>query len=210
MIKILIADDHTIMRKGLNQLFSISHDIKVGGEAKNGDEVLEKLKKEPFDLLLLDVSMPGISGIELIGKVKKLYTHMPILVLSMHNESQIARRKLKAGASGYITKDSDPEMLMDAIRKVAAGGHFITPDLAEQLVFDKNTESEIAPQELLSKRELQVLRMLSTGQGINQIADTLAISNKTVSTHKARLMQKLKIDNNAQLVRYAIKHRLPE
>lgn len=210
MIRILIADDHGIVREGLKQLFALGSDIAVAGEAINGTQVLEALRAGGIDLLLLDMTMPGISGTELIHRIHGHNPKLPILILSMHNEPQVARRALGAGAAGYLTKDSDPKTLMNAIRKVASGGRFIDPGIAERIVFDAGEGGQRAPHELLSEREYCVLQMLVAGKGVNEIADELAISNKTVSTHKARLMQKMNCRSNAELVRYAVAHGLIE
>lgn len=208
MIKLIIADDHAIVREGLRQLFALCADIAVADVAVNGAQLLEMLRKDEADLLLLDMTMPGIHGLELIGRIRAQNARLPILVLSMHNEPQIARRALIAGASGYLTKDSDPEVLLAAIRKVASGGRFIAPELAEALAFDAGDGEQRAPHELLSEREFHILNLLIRGRSVNEIADELIISNKTVSTHKARLMQKLNLQNNAELVRYGIDHHL--
>lgn len=204
MIKLMIADDHAIVREGLKQLFSLYSDISVVGEATNGSDVLVNLRTQTIDLLLLDMTMPGISGVELITRIRAQNPTLPILVLSMHNVVQIAKRALSNGASGYLTKDSDPEVLLAAIRKVAGGGRFIDPDLAEAMVFDNVKTEPAEPHELLSEREYQILRLLVGGKSVNDIADELSISNKTVSTHKTRLMQKLSVNNNAELVRYGL------
>lgn len=210
MIRILIADDHGIVREGLKQLFSLSSDFSIAGEAVNGAQVIDALRAGDIDLLLLDMTMPGINGAELIHRIRAHHPGLPILVLSMHNELQVARRALNAGATGYLTKDSDPKALMSAIRKVASGGRFIDPVLAERMVFDTGGDGERAPHELLSEREYSIFRLLVAGKGVNDIADELAISNKTVSTHKARLMQKMNCQSNAELVRYAVTHGLIE
>lgn len=210
MIRVLIADDHVIVRSGLKQLFGLMGDITVAGEATNGEEVLEALKQGQFDLLLLDLTMPGVSGVNLIGRIFASNPILPILVLSMHNELQIAKRVLQAGAAGYVTKGSGQDILMSAIRKVAAGGRFVDPTVAEQMMFEKPTTGESAPHERLSERELHIMKLFAKGMGINEIAEELFISNKTVSTHKARLMQKLNFQNNAELVRYAADHGLVE
>lgn len=208
MIRLLIADDHAIVRGGLKQIFALAPDLEVVGEAVNGSEVLERLRLDPVDLLLLDLNMPGISGADLITRIKAHRADLPILVLSMHNEPQVAARMLKAGASGYITKDCEPDILLAAIRKVAANGKYIDPDLAEKMVFDATSTAQRPPHSLLSERELEVLRLLTTGKGVNEIAMQLAISNKTVSTHKVRLMEKLNISSMADLMRYAMQHGL--
>ncbi|HEX5336848.1 MAG TPA: response regulator transcription factor [Gallionella sp.] len=210
MIKVFIADDHAVVRGGLKQLFALMGDIVVAGEAADGAELLEKLRQGQFDLLLLDLTMPGVSGVNLIARVRALHAKLPILVLSMHNELQVAKRVLQAGASGYVTKGSMQDTLMDAVRKVAAGGRFVDPLIAEQMMFEKNAPGEQAPHERLSERELLIFKLFARGRGVNEIADELFISNKTVSTHKARLMQKMNFQNNAELVRYAADHGLIE
>lgn len=209
MIRLVVADDHAIMRGGLKQMFALVPDFDVAGEAVNGAEVLECLRQQEFDLLLLlDMNMPGVSGPDLIARVKAQRPDLPVLVLSMHNEPQVAARALKAGANGYITKDCEPDILLAAIRKVAAGGKYIAPELAEKMVFDATSTAQRAPHTLLSERESEVLRLLIAGQGVNDIAEQLCISNKTVSTHKARLMEKLKLSSMAELMRYAMEHDL--
>jgi DNA-binding NarL/FixJ family response regulator len=210
MIRVLIADDHAIVREGLKQLFALDQDLMVAGEAVDGAAVLETVRQGDFDLVLLDMTMPGVSGVNLISRIRAQENAPPILVLSMHNELQIARRALNAGAAGYLTKDSRPDILIAAIRKVAAGGRFIDPSLAEQMVFESSGSAQRPPHELLSDREFHILRLLVRGMNVNDVADELAISNKTVSTHKARLMQKMDIHSNAELVRYAVAHGLIE
>lgn len=206
MIRLVIADDHAIVRGGLKQIFALVPDFDVVGEAVNGSEVLACLRLEPFDLLLLDLNMPGISGADLINRVKAHRKDLPVLVLSMHNDPQVAARMLRAGASGYITKDCEPDILMAAIRKVAANGRYIAPDLAEKMVFDVTSTGQRPPHSLLSNREFEVFRLLVSGKSVNQIATQLAISNKTVSTHKVRLMEKTNLSNMADLLRYAMEH----
>lgn len=206
MIRLLIADDHAIVRGGLKQIFALVPDFHVVGEAVNGSEVLERLRHDPFDLLLLDLNMPGISGADLITRIKAHRADLPILVLSMHNEPQVAARMLKAGASGYITKDCEPDILLAAIRKVAANGKYIAPDLAERMVFDVTSTALRPLHGLLSDRESEVFRLLIAGKRVNGIATQLAISNKTVSTHKVRLMEKMNLSSVADLMRYAMQH----
>lgn len=210
MIRILIADDHAIVRGGLKQLFAMVKDIEVAAEAVNGMQAIECLRATPVDLVLLDLTMPGMSGTDLITRLRGLFPELPILVLSMRNEPQVVRQVLKAGASGYLTKDSEPEMLVVAVRKAAAGGRFIDPTLAEQLVFDVEQPGAAPLHEQLSGRETQILTLLARGRSVNDIAADLMISNKTVSSHKAHLMQKMNFMNNADLVRYAIMHGLVE
>ncbi|MGZ8158964.1 MAG: response regulator [Methylobacter sp.] len=206
MIRLLIVDDHELMREGLKQLFEGEGDIVVSAEAGSGDEALRVLQNETVDLVLLDISIPGIHGVELITEIRGRPNCPPILVLSMHNEPQIAKRKLKAGASGYITKDSSPKDLLEAIRKVASGGRYIAADIAEKIAFELSAAVPLVPHELLSGRELVILRMLAKGKKVNEIAMELDISSKTVSTHKARLMQKMHIDSDVKLMQYTIAH----
>lgn len=207
MIRVFIADDHAIVREGLKQLFALSN-ILLAGEATNGAQLMESLRSVRTDILLLDMTMHGISGVELIERVRAQAPQLPILVLSMHNEPQIARRALAAGAAGYCTKDSDPEVVLSAIRKVASGGRFIDPGLAEIMAFDTGKHEQYRSLDLLSERETQILRMLVQGKSVNEVAEELVISNKTVSTHKARLMEKLNLQNNAELIRFGVEQHL--
>jgi DNA-binding NarL/FixJ family response regulator len=208
MIRVVIADDHTLVREGLKQLLRAAGGIDVIGEARDGHDVLKIVRESDFDVLLLDMSMPGKSGIELIKQVKSEKPRLRILVLSMHQEHQYAVRAIKSGASGYLTKDSASTQLVSAIEKVAGGGAFISAEVAEQLALSAMPQSEGLPHTTLSDREYQVFRMLVSGQAVTAIAEELNLSVKTVSTHKARLMEKMGIDNQAELVRYAIRHRL--
>lgn len=208
MIRLLIADDHAIVREGLKQIFSLADNIDVAGEAASGTEVFEAMYGRAYDLLLLDMTMPGINGIDLINRIRLRDADLPILVLSMHNSPQIVRRTLKAGASGYLAKESPPEILIDAVRKVAAGGRFIDPVLAEQMAFDMAEPGAGKPHERLSAREFQILCLLVRGRSVNEIAGELAISNKTVSTHKANLMQKMEFKTHSDLVSYGLSHAL--
>ncbi|MEO8506116.1 MAG: response regulator transcription factor [Betaproteobacteria bacterium] len=210
MIRVVIADDHTILREGLKQLLQAADDLNVVGEAGDGHDVLREVRSREFDVLLLDMSMPGKSGIELIKQVKAERPKLRILVLSMHEEHQYAVRAIRAGASGYLTKESASTLLVTAIRKVAGGGAFISAEVAEQLALSAMPHAEGAPHASLSDREYQVFRLLVAGAAVTQIAAQLNLSTKTVSTHKARLMEKLEIDNPADLVRYADKHGLSD
>lgn len=208
MIRLMIADDHAIMREGLKQLFSLTDDLQVVAEAENGAVLLDHLRRGDIDLLLLDMSMPGISGEDLLSRIHLHYRRLPILVLSMHNEAQIAQRALRAGASGYLTKDRDPETLLMAIRRVAAGGRYIDAGLAEQIAFAASGLGPHSQHDELTERELQVMCQLARGLSVMRIADELAISHKTVSTHKARLMEKMGFASTADIVRYVMVHRL--
>jgi DNA-binding NarL/FixJ family response regulator len=210
MIRLLLADDHAILRKGLRQLFELEADITVAGEAANGEDVLELIHEQEFDLLLLDMTMGGVSGTELISHVKAIKSTLPILILSMHKVSQVAILALRAGADGYITKDSETESLLVAIRKVAGGGKYIDPVLAEEIAYNTTFPEQDQPHADLSSREFEVFRLLVTGSNINEIAEQLILNNKTVSTYKSRIMKKMDIRNVADLVRYAVQHDLAE
>ena len=210
MIRVVIADDHQILREGLKQLLLAAGDLDVVGEAGDGHEVLERVRTLGFDVLLLDMSMPGKSGVELIKQVKAEKPRLRILVLSMHEEHQYAVRAIRAGASGYLTKESAAAQLVAAIRKIAAGGAFISAEVAERLALDAMPHAEGPLHAALSDREYQVFRLLVTGRSVSDIAEQLHLSAKTISTHKARLMEKLQVDNNAALVRYAVSHRLQD
>ena len=208
MIQVLIADDHAVVRQGLKQLFALAPDLQVVGEAASGAEVLAHLSRCPVDLLLLDLSMPGIRGTDLLARIKAHYPELPVLVFSMHNEPQMAASMLKAGPNGYITKDCEPEVLLQAVHKVAHRGNYLDPAIAEKMAFDASTTGQRPPHSLLSQRELEVLRLLTTGLSVNDIATQLSISGKTVSTHKARLLEKLNLSGMAELMRYAMQHGL--
>lgn len=209
MIRVVIADDHQILREGLKQLLLAAGDLDVVGEAADGHDVLERIRALDIDVLLLDLSMPGKSGMELIRQVKAERPKLRILVLSMHEEHQYAVRAIRAGASGYLTKESAASQLVAAIRKVAGGGAFISAEVAEHLAHDAMPHGVDRPlHAALSDREFQVFTRLVSGDSVTEIAAALHLSAKTISTHKARLMEKLRVDNNAELVRYALEHRL--
>jgi DNA-binding NarL/FixJ family response regulator len=208
MLNILIADDHPIMRDGLRQILSASGDIVIAAEVGSGDEVLAKLKQADFDVLVLDLSMPGISGIELIKRVMIEKPKQHILILSMHKEELYAVRTLKAGASGYLCKDSASGQLIPAIRKVAAGGRFVSPEVAESLALEVSPQHHNLPHTQFSDREFQIFRMIAAGRSITEIADSLMLSVKTVSTYKTRILEKLHLSNAAGLIRYGLKHGL--
>jgi DNA-binding NarL/FixJ family response regulator len=210
MIRVVIADDHQILREGLKQLLLATGDLEVVGEAADGYEVLQRVRDLEFDVLLLDMSMPGKSGVELIKQVKSEKPKLRILVLSMHEEHQYAVRAIRAGASGYLTKEGAAVQLTAALRKVAGGGAFITPEVAERLALDAMPHTDGPLHETLSDREFQVFRLLVNGRTVSDIAEQLHLSAKTVSTHKARLMEKLQVDSNAELIHYAVRHRLSD
>lgn len=210
MIRILLADDHAIVRGGLKQLLSGETGLIVTGEAANGLEALKLIREQPFDVALMDMSMPGRSGIELIKQVKAEKPKLAVLVLSMHKEEQYAVRALKAGAAGYLTKESATDQLVAAIRKVAGGGVFISAGVAERLALELGGNHDAAPHTLLSDREYQIFRMIVSGTPIGCIASELSLSVKTVSTHKTRILQKMKMASSAELIHYAIRHQLAE
>jgi len=208
MIRVFIADDHTLMRDGLRQIVAAGGDMVVAGEARDGFETLAAVRTGSYDLLLLDMSMPGRSGVDLIKQIKSESPRLPILVLSMHKEDEYAVRTIRAGASGYLCKDSASQQLLNAIRKVAAGGNFISAEFAGDLAFGMIRKDDRPLHAALSDREFQILRLLSAGAAGLAIAQQLNISAKTVSTYKTRILQKLQIDSTADLIRYAMKHQL--
>lgn len=208
MIKILIADDHTILRDGLKQILSECSDMRVAGEAEHGFEALEKIRAEDWDVVLLDMAMPGKSGLDLLKQIKDEKPKLAVLVLSMQKENQYAVRALKAGASGYLCKDSASADLVKAIRKVAEGGLFISAAVAENLALGLTSNREAPPHTLLTDREFQVFQMIAAGKGVTAIGDNLNLSVKTVSTHKTRIMQKMNFSNTTDLIRYALRHGL--
>lgn len=205
-IKILVADDHAVVRRGLRHILALSPDIVIAAEAVNGKEVLERLRTTAVDVLLMDVSMPDTDAVDLVTRVRAEHPPIAVIVHSMHAEGSVASRMLRAGASGYITKDSEPEQLVAALRKVAAGGRYIGAELAEQLAFGYAAGKPL--HELLSERESQVLVRLASGKSLKAIARELHLSPKTASTYKTRVLQKLKLGSDAELVRYALAHRL--
>lgn len=208
MIRILIADDHTLMRDGLKQILATAGDMVVAGEACDGLQTLDRVRSGKWDLLLLDMSMPGRSGIELIKQIKAEKPRLPILVLSMHQESEYAVRSIRAGAAGYLCKDSASQQLLNAIRKVAAGGRFIGPEVAADLAFGLIQRDARPLHALLSDREFLIFRKLAAGGGVSEIAQGLNLSTKTVSTYKARVLQKMQMSSIADLIRYGLKHGL--
>lgn len=210
MIRVVLADDHTIVRTGLREILADTGDIEVAGEATNGHEVMARVRDSAFEVLVLDMSMPGRSGIELIQQVKREKPGVRVLVLSMHSEEQYAVRALKAGASGYLTKDSAADDLVAAIRRIAGGGAYVTPETAERLALGMGAASEGPPHASLSDREMQVFHMIAAGKSVSEVAGALALSVKTVSTHKTRIMQKLNVSNQTELIRYAMRHKLIE
>ncbi len=208
MIRLVIADDHTIMREGLKRILDGADDIEVVGEAVDGFEALAHVRKGGFDLLMLDLSMPGRSGVELIRQIKDEAPKLPILILTMHEEDQYAIRAIRAGARGYLTKESAGTQLLSAIRKVASGRPYISIEVAEQLAMDAMPSNEDFPHKKLSDREFEVFSLLVGGKTIGEIAELLHLSAKTVSTHKTRILYKMDMHSLAEMVQYAVEHRL--
>lgn len=207
-MRIVIADDHTLVREGLKQVLSVAADLTIVSEARDGTEVMQCVRELDFEVLVLDLSMPGRSGIELIKLVHAEKPKLHILVLSMHQEPQYAVRAIKSGASGYLTKDCASTDLVSAIRKVAAGGAFISAEVAEQLALNARPDNVGPPHSALSNREFEVFNLLVSGHTVSHIAEQMNLSVKTVSTHKARIMLKMNLHNQTDLIRYAISHQL--
>ena len=205
MIKVLVADDHTLVRKGLKQILLETKDIEVVDEARDGKETINKVNKKDYDLVLLDISLPGRSGIDVLKQLKCSNPSLPVLILSMHPEEQYAVRTLRAGAAGYLTKESAPKELIAAIRKVAKGGKYITSSLAEKLAGEIGPSSDKPLHETLSDREYQVMCLIASGKTVKEIAEELFLSGKTISTYRSRILEKMKMRSSAELTHYAIK-----
>lgn len=209
MIKVLIADDHAVVRSGLKQILDETEgEIRVEGEAVNGREVLEKIQARDWDVLVLDITMPGRSGLDILKDIRQLKPGLPVLILSMHAEEQFATRMLKAGASGYLNKESAPEELVKAIRKVYSGGKYVSATQAERMVSELTGDSDKRPHEILFDREYEILCLIASGKTATQIAKELVLSVKTVSTYRSRILEKMNLSTNAQLTHYAIKNGL--
>ncbi len=203
MIKILIADDHAIVREGLKQIVADTSDMIVTAEASDGHEVLALLSKNNYDVVVLDMAMPGLTGLDILKQIKRETPKLPVLILSVHPEEQYAVRSLKAGASGYLTKESAPDELITAIRKISMGGKYIPSSLAEKLAFELEVDAEKPPHKTLSDREFQVMCMIAKGRTIKNIAEELFLSPKTVSTYRFRILEKMKMKSNEELTHYA-------
>jgi two-component system, NarL family, invasion response regulator UvrY len=208
VIRLLVADDHGVVRRGIVQIVSESPDIVVEGEASSGEEALELVRSRPFDVVVLDISMPGRGGLDVIRDMRAARPGIKIIVLSMHSEEQFAVRSLRDGASAYLTKSSADDELVPAVRAVAAGRRYITAEVADRLAYYVEADSELPPHERLGRREFQVLVLIGTGLTASQIADELKLSVKTISTYRSRIIAKTGLATNAQLIKYAIDHGL--
>ncbi|HEY2380575.1 MAG TPA: response regulator transcription factor [Terriglobia bacterium] len=208
MIKVCVVDDHAVVREGLKRIIAENPGMAVTAEAGDGHEALRILKNEPCDVVLLDITMPNKSGLDVLKELHAESPRLPVLVLSMHAEDQYAVRVLRAGAAGYLTKETAPAKLVQAIRKVIRGGKYVSSTLAEKLVFDLGGDPSKAPHEVLSDREYQVLCMIASGKTVTDIAEELSLSVKTISTYRVRILEKLNMKNNAEITRYAIKEGL--
>jgi two-component system, NarL family, invasion response regulator UvrY len=208
VIRVLVADDHALVRRGLRELLADTSDIEVAAEAGTAAEALDRVRQQPLDVVVLDLSLPGRGGLDLLGEIKEERADLPVLILTMHPEDQYAVRALKAGASGYLTKESAPEVLVEAVRRAAAGGRYVTPSLAEKLALHLDDKRAREPHESLSDREYQVFRRLAAGRTVGQIADELSLSVKTVSTYRTRIIEKTGLNTNAELMRYALDRKL--
>jgi two-component system invasion response regulator UvrY len=208
MIRVLIADDHAVVRQGLIQILGDTPEMVVAGVATTGQEVLDQVRATAWDVVVLDISMPDRSGLDVLKELRAERPALPVLVLSMYSEDQYARRVLKAGAAGYVTKDSAADELVRAIRKVVSGGRYVSPSLAEKLAFEIGADASRLPHETLSDREFQVLQLLAAGQSVREIAAELALSVKTVSTYRVRMLEKMHLRTTAELMHYALQNHL--
>ena len=210
MINVLIVDDHAVVRAGLRQIISGVSGMAVSDEADDGIEALTKIRNKRYSVVVLDISMPGKSGLDVLKEIRHEYPELPVLMLSMYPEDQYALRTLRSGAWGYMTKDSAPEELVTAILTVAAGSKYISSDLAERLAHNLDADMKKEPHEILSDREYQVLCMMASGKTITEIAYQFSLSVKTISTYRSRILEKIQLNNNAELINYAIKNHLTD
>jgi DNA-binding NarL/FixJ family response regulator len=210
MIKVLVADDHAIVRRGLQQILAETPDIMVAGEAATGAEVLRLVREQRWTAVILDISLPGANGLDLLATIRREKPELPVLILTVHPEEQYAVRAIRAGAAGFLTKESAPERLIEAVRKVAAGGRFVSPELAETLASVLAGQSTGEPHERLSDREFEIFKLLASGRTVSQIAQELALSVKTISTHRTRILKKMNMRTNAELTHYAVRNQLVE
>lgn len=209
-MKILIVDDHAVVRQGIKQIITDMDGPVEVGEAGNGSDAVRMLRDGEWDMVLLDINLPGKNGIEVLKQIKSEWKKLPVLMLSMYSEDQYAMRAIRSGASGYMTKETAPDDLLNAINKVMRGGRYISAEVAEKLVFDQDEGGDELPHHELSDREYEVLRMIASGNSVSEIAEQLNLSVKTISTYRSRILEKMKMKHNAELTHYAIKHQLVE
>jgi len=210
MITIVIADDHAVVRRGLKEILADESDMEIGAEASTAQELLDLVRKRPWDAVVLDISLPGRSGLEVLAELKQERPTLPVLIHTMHPEDQFARRALRAGAAGYLTKDSAPTELVKALRKIVAGGKYVGASLAETLAASMDASAVEAPHQALSDREFEVFRLLASGKTVSEVAEQLSLSVKTISTYRSRILHKMKMKNNAELMRYALQQKVVE
>jgi len=210
VIRVLIVDDHAVVRRGLAEILARELQGAVCDEAGNAEQAITKVRCQDWDLLILDIAMPGRSGLDVLRDIKSEFRNLPVLIFSMHAEDQYARRMLKAGADGYLNKESPPEELVKAIKRILSGGRYVSPGLAEKLVLDLREDMLRPLHETLSNRELEVLRMIACGKTVSQIAEELCLSVPTVSTYRGRILEKLRMTNTVELIRYALANHLVE
>ena len=208
MLKILIADDHPVVRQGVKQILTEELQLKQFGEARNAREVLENVSKKKWDILILDINLPDMSGLEILRQLKKAHPDLPVLVLTVFDEDQIAIRVLKAGASGFVTKETMPNELIAAVKKIHSGGKYVSPSLAEKLVFNIYAEDEKPVHHKLSNREYQVICLIAAGKSVKQIGEELYLSIQTIRTYRTRILEKMEMNTDAELIHYAIQHGL--
>lgn len=209
-MKILIVDDHAVVRQGIKQIITDMDTPVEVGEAGNGSDAIRMLRDGVWDMVLLDINLPGKNGIEVLKQIKAEWKKLPVLMLSMYSEDQYAMRAIRSGAAGYMTKETAPDELLNAIGKVTRGGRYISAAVAEKLVFDQDDGGDELPHHELSDREYEVLRLIASGHTVSEIADQLALSVKTISTYRSRILEKMRMKHNAELTHYAIKHELVE
>jgi two-component system invasion response regulator UvrY len=210
MIKVLVADDHAVVRRGIRQILAETPDILVAGEAAIGADVLRMVREERWDVVVLDINLPGANGLEILAEIQRDQPLLPVLILTVYSEEQYAVRAVRAGAAGFLTKESAPEKLIDAVRKVASGGRYVSPELAERLATFVANKHHSAPHEKLSNREFEILKLIASGKTVGEIAKELSLSVKTVSTHRTRILAKMEAKTNAELTHYAVKNGLVE
>jgi two-component system invasion response regulator UvrY len=208
VIKVLLADDHPVVRYGLRQILGEASDVFVGAEAGSAPEVMQRVQEQRWDVIILDISMPGGNGIDLIGEIRRERPEARVLILTMHSEEQYAVRAIKAGAAGYLNKESAPEKLTEALRKIAAGGRYVSAELAEALAVLVSGDAKGSAHERLSNREFEILKLLASGKTVSQVAHELTLSVKTISTHRMRILKKMEMKTNAELTHYAVRNGL--